>query len=126
MSTAEVVERISAVELRATPPEVLAQVKCSILDTLSAGVGAVGDSYGKMVADHVRLQEGPPRAAVWGTSLRTSSPIAAFANGSRAPALALHRASRGRMAQCRHLLDHRELPAPRHQPARLPLKLRSR
>ena len=87
MWTAELLDRISAVQLRAVPPDVIAQVRRSIADTISVGVGAVGESYGRMIVEQARLLECPPRATVWGSPVKTSISAAAFANGALAHGL---------------------------------------
>jgi len=68
----------------ALPLEVVARAKSALLDTLGAGLAAVGSSEGERVIAALNECGGRGAATVWGTSLRASIRDAALINGTLA------------------------------------------
>ena len=69
------------------PPEVITIVKRAMLDTLGVALAGSGKPVAKAVTALVKGLEGKPVAGVIGSRLRTSSLLAALANGTIAHAL---------------------------------------
>jgi 2-methylcitrate dehydratase PrpD len=59
----------------------LANAKMHILDTLGAALVAVSTDTAAIVFDYCKRLEQSKESTIWGTRLRSSAPVAAFANG---------------------------------------------
>ncbi len=59
----------------------------AILDCIGVTLAGSQQKIGKILRDYVREQEAAPQAGVIGTGIRTSLPVAAFANGTMGHAL---------------------------------------
>jgi len=68
------------------PEEVVARAKQHILDTFAAMISGSRLKPGEVVRRYVKSEGGPPVAQVIGSSLLTSTTLAAFANGTSAHA----------------------------------------
>ena len=64
------------------PDDVIEKEKIHLLDGLGNGLCGAASDFGRMVVRYLGNNPGAPEAVVWGTDLKTSSPQAAFANGS--------------------------------------------
>ncbi len=65
----------------------IANAKMHILDTLGAALAGVATDTAAIALEYCRRVGQSNEAAIWGTSLRSSAPMAAFANGLLAHAL---------------------------------------
>jgi 2-methylcitrate dehydratase PrpD len=84
--SAELAARVAAFRFRDIPPEVVAQARLCLLDTLGAMLVAAAPKYpaGRLVMEFVRRLGGVPESSLVGQGRRTSSVNAALANGTLA------------------------------------------
>jgi 2-methylcitrate dehydratase PrpD len=84
--SAELASRIAAFRLRDIPPEVVAQGRLCLLDTVGAMLAASVPKYpaGRLVMELVRRLGGTPESSLVGQGRRTSRVNAALANGTLA------------------------------------------
>ncbi|MHB8732594.1 MAG: MmgE/PrpD family protein [bacterium] len=68
------------------PAEVVARGKSAVLDTVGAALGGVGTDEGDRALAALAICAPGDLCAVWGTTMRSSVPGAALANGTRAHA----------------------------------------
>lgn len=68
------------------PAEVVARAKSAVLDTVGAALGGVGTDEGDRALAALAICAPGDLCAVWGTTMRSSVPGAALANGTRAHA----------------------------------------
>jgi 2-methylcitrate dehydratase len=73
---------VHSIRLETLPPEVIHAAKRHILDSLGCLVGATHGDPPQAVLGMVDSLGGRPAATVIGTQLKTSAPLAAFANGT--------------------------------------------
>ena len=59
----------------------IGNAKLHILDTFGAALAGYEHPVAKIALDYCKYMEGPPEVTVWGSSLKTSVPMAAFTNG---------------------------------------------
>ncbi len=83
-ATAVLAEFASTTRLADIGADAIAATKRHILDCTGVALAACVEAPGRIVLDITREQGGHPAAAVFGTSLRTSTVAAAWANGSLA------------------------------------------
>ncbi len=69
------------------PSQAYARAKEAILDGLGCALAGSPTSIGKLVTQYVRERSETPRAAIIGSGVKTSAPLAALANGTMAHAL---------------------------------------
>lgn len=79
--TQELVEYIQGMSLEAIPAGVQYELRRCLADGLGVMLAGVPAGCSRVVQEYVREQEAPSRASVVGTALRTSSTLAALANG---------------------------------------------
>lgn len=78
----EVVARfVTDLKYESIPKEVLDRAKRQMTDLIGVALAGSTQPVGKLVANFVKKTGGTPECTVWGTSLRSSPPQAAFANG---------------------------------------------
>ena len=75
------VEYMLAARSAKLPPEVVQKGKSHLLDSVAAVVSGSTLKPGKLGLQHARAQGGNPECSVLGTSFKTTSILAAFANG---------------------------------------------
>ncbi|MGH7774894.1 MAG: MmgE/PrpD family protein [Candidatus Binatia bacterium] len=78
---------IANLDFEKIPERALHNAKLHILDTLGVALAAVSSPVAGLAFDYCKSTGGPPQSSVWGTSLKTSPPMAAFADGLLAHAL---------------------------------------
>ena len=83
-ATAILSEFASQTRLSGISPEAIAATKRHILDCTGVALAAIVEPSGRIVVDITREQGGVPTAAVLGSSLRTSTVSAGWANGALA------------------------------------------
>jgi len=81
-STARLAEWASSLEFEDIPDVVVEAAETLLLDCLGCTLYAAALPWSRIVQEHVRAEAAPALAGVWGTSLRTSVPLAALANGT--------------------------------------------
>ncbi len=64
------------------PDDVIEKEKIHLLDGLGNGLCGSASDFGQMVVRYIGNSLGTPESIIWGTGIKTSSPQAAFANGS--------------------------------------------
>jgi 2-methylcitrate dehydratase PrpD len=72
---------VSELKYESIPREVIERAKRQILDVIGVGLAGSTQEVGKISRNFVERTGGTPECTVWGTTLRTSAPQAAFANG---------------------------------------------
>lgn len=81
-ATEQLAQWIVATSYEDVPAEAHEQAKKSILDFLGTAVLGSTTDLGRMILEFIRDEGGRPQARVIGTSIRTASTSAAFANGA--------------------------------------------
>ncbi|MBI2989447.1 MAG: MmgE/PrpD family protein, partial [Deltaproteobacteria bacterium] len=69
---------------RELPPEVVHQVKRSVLDTLGVGFGGYLSEPSQIIQSLIKEVNGPAESTVFGSGLKTSCLYATLANGAMA------------------------------------------
>jgi 2-methylcitrate dehydratase PrpD len=72
---------VSETDFSSISAQTLANAKMHILDTLGAALAAVSTETATITLDYCKRVGHSEEAAIWGTRLRSSAPMAAFANG---------------------------------------------
>jgi 2-methylcitrate dehydratase PrpD len=85
--TKKLAEFISRTSLTDIPAEARNMGKRAFLDLLGVALAGSRDPLAKIMTEFVRDGGGRPRASVWGKRFKTSSPLAALANGTFGHAL---------------------------------------
>lgn len=80
-------EFIAATNLRDIPKEAGEAGKRAILDFLGVALAGLQDPLSAIILDLLEEMGGKNQATVWGKGIRTSSPLAAMANGAFGHAL---------------------------------------
>jgi len=80
-------EWIVRTEAQKIATEVIEKAKCYILDTFGVVIAGTLDDVGIRIVDYVRSLGGKPNCTVLGTSIQTTCPMAAMANGVMGHAL---------------------------------------
>lgn len=78
---------VAAGDYSAISEQAIANAKLHILDTFGAALAAVPTDAASIALDYCKSIVGVPQASVWGFGVKTSTPMAAFANGLLAHAL---------------------------------------
>lgn len=88
MSATERMARfIAEARLEEMPEVVITAAKTAILDTVGVMAAAVGEPVASSIVRYVSAAGGPPDATVVGSALKTSTSLAALANGALGHAL---------------------------------------
>jgi 2-methylcitrate dehydratase PrpD len=72
---------VSETDFSSISAQTLANAKMHILDTLGAALAAVSTETATITLDYCKRVGHSEEAAIWGTRLRSSAPMAAFVNG---------------------------------------------
>ena len=81
-SNTEAIARfVAELDYGAIPKEAVERTKRQILDVIGVALAGSTQPVGKLAASFVEKTGGTPNCTVWGTTLRSSAPQAAFANG---------------------------------------------
>ncbi len=86
-TTKRIAEFVSKTTLDQIPPEAREIAKMAILDNLGVALAGSRDALAGIMVNYVKDLGGQPRASVWGKKFKTSSPLAALANGAFGHAL---------------------------------------
>ena len=86
-TTKRIAEFIVHTKLDEIPSEAREIAKRAVLDLLGVALAGSRDPLAKIMVAFVKDGGGQPRASVWGRRLKTSSPLAALANGAFGHAL---------------------------------------
>jgi 2-methylcitrate dehydratase PrpD len=78
---------VAQTRFEALPEEVVTAAKRAILDTVGVTVVGAQEEGSRILLDSISASRGEPSASIFGTSLRTSAPQAALANGALGHAL---------------------------------------
>ncbi len=85
--TRKVANFIDTTDLAAIPMEAREVGKRAILDCLGVALAGSRDPLGRIITNFIKDLGGQRRASVWGKKFKTSSPLAALANGTFGHAL---------------------------------------
>ena len=78
----ELADFVCGLDFADIPDDVIEKEKIHLLDGLGNGLCGSASDFGRMVVCYVGNSPSRPEAVIWGTSIKTSAPQAAFANGS--------------------------------------------
>jgi len=85
--TTDVAQWIIRTEFDTLPAIVIEKAKKSILDTMGVAIAGANTDVGDIILGYIEALGGNPQSQIWGTSLRTSTQLAALTNSTLGHAL---------------------------------------